>query len=50
MKSFYIVLGIAAIMAIITIVAFNRGASKGSHDWNHLDPDRDKNEPDHDGS
>ena len=41
MTPFYIVIGVAVFTAIITIIAFNRGASKGSHDWDHLDPEED---------
>ena len=44
MTGFYIVLGIAAVTAIVTTIAFNYGASKGSHDWDHLDAERDKDE------
>ena len=38
MTGFYIVSGIAMATAIITTIAFNYGASKGSHDLDHLDP------------
>ena len=48
MKGFYIVIGIAIVTAIITTVAFNRGASKGSRNWDHLDPDQEKDDPDKD--
>ena len=49
MTGFYIVIGLAAVTAIITVLAFNRGASKGSHGWDHLDPDKNQNEHDKDG-
>lgn len=47
MTGFYIVLGIAIATAIITVIAFNHGASLGRRDWNHLDPEgarEDENE------
>ena len=44
MTAFYIVIGIAVALSILTIISLVRGANKNRQDWREVEPGGSKND------